>query len=129
LAPALAAPEPGAAPLRVATEQHLARAEALLTGFASGAGGARAPTDSVWARDLLTTTRLLLDSPAGADPARRELLETLELVLVQIARLPRADSPGERALIDRAIRQGDLMTRLRGAVPAGSPAPRAALGT
>jgi hypothetical protein len=48
----------------------------------------------VWARDLLTTTRLLLDSPAGADPARRELLETLELVLVQIARLPRADSPG-----------------------------------
>jgi hypothetical protein len=106
-------------------------AEALLTGFAGGGGRgrARAPADSVWARDLLTTTRLLLDSPAGADPARRELLETLELVLVQIARLPRADSPGERALIDRAIRQGDLMTRLRGAVPAGSPAPRAALGT
>jgi hypothetical protein len=81
----------------------------------------------VWARDLLATTRLLLDSPAGADAQRRGLLEALELVLVQIARLPRADTPGERALIDRAIRRGDLMARLRTAVPAGA-APRP-LGT
>jgi hypothetical protein len=123
-------PAGGSAPLRVATEQHLARTEALLAAFAGGAGS-DAPTaaepDGAWARDLLTTTRLLLDSPAAREPARRALLEDLELVLGQIARLPRADTPDERALIDRAIRRGDLMAKLRTAVPAGAPA--AARGT
>ncbi|GJG88812.1 hypothetical protein tb265_39930 [Gemmatimonadetes bacterium T265] len=125
-----AAPERGApdaaagatsAPLRAATEQHLARAELLLATFAAHESGAAAP-DSAWARDLLTTTRLLLDSPAGRDPTRRALLEDLELVLAQLARLPRADTPEERALIDRAIRRGDLLAKLRTAAPAGAPA-------
>ena len=39
------------------------------------------------AAELLTTTRLLLDSPAGADPKVRALLEDLELVLAQVAHL------------------------------------------
>jgi hypothetical protein len=124
-APAEGGPAGGSAPLRVATEQHLARTEALLAAFAGGAGSeapAAAEPDAAWARDLLTTTRLLLDSPAAREPARRALLEDLELVLGQIARLPRADTPDERALIDRAIRRGDLMAKLRTAVPAGAPA-------
>lgn len=120
-------PEPrdaASAPLRAATDRHLADAEVLLTAFAAVGGGAQGPPpaaapDSAWARDLLVTTRLLLDSPAGRDPARRTLLESLELVLVQIARLPHADTPAERALIDRAIRNGDLLARLRSAVPSG----------
>lgn len=132
------------APLRAATDEHLAHAEALLTAFGAddsaagtlAAGGpaerggpAGTAPDSAWARDLLGTTRLLLDSPAGRDPARRALLETLELVLVQIARLPRADTPDERAFIERAIRRGDLMARLRSAVPSGSASGLVARGT
>jgi hypothetical protein len=52
---------------------------------------------------------------------RRALLEDLELVLVQIARLPRADTPVERALIERAIRRGDVLGRLRSAEPDARP--------
>ena len=101
-----------------ASAQHLARAEALLAGFraASGVDGDPA-ADAAWAADLLITTRLLLDSPAAREPDRRRLFEALELVLVQIARLPRAGTSDERSLIDRAIERGDLMTRLR-ATPA-----------
>jgi hypothetical protein len=115
---------PGAsAPLRAAADQHLAHAEALLTAFAAPEPDGRdtAAPESAWARDLLTTTRLLLDSPAGRDPTRRALLEDLELVLGQIARLPRADTPEERAFIGRAIRRGDLLSKLRTASPAGAP--------
>jgi len=105
-----------AAPYRVLTAQHLAQAEALLTGFrAEAPGGGGAAADAMWARDLLSTTRLLLDSPAARDPERRRLLEDLELVLAQLVLLPRADSPEERALIDRALRRGDVLTRLRSA--------------
>ena len=39
------------------------------------------------AGDLLTRTRLLMDSPAANDPAMRDLLEDLELVLMQVVRL------------------------------------------
>jgi hypothetical protein len=74
-------------------------------------------------------TRLLLDSPAGRDPARRALLEHLELVLAQIALLPRADDPAERALIDGAIRRGDLLAKLRSAVPSGAAGPPPARGS
>jgi hypothetical protein len=105
-----------AAPYRALTAQHLAQAELLLSAFRAEAlsdGGATA--DAVWARDLLSTTRLLLDSPAARDPERRRLLEDLELVLVQLASLPRADTAEERALIDRALRRGNVLTRLRSA--------------
>jgi hypothetical protein len=122
----------------VATAQHLAQAEALLTTYAApeaagsaaaaGPAGMLAAPDAAWARDLLTTTRLLLDSPAGRDPSRRALLEDLELVLGQIARLPGADSPAERALIDRALRRGDLLAKLRAAVP-GAPSAAGLRGT
>ncbi len=111
-----------ATPLRTVTEQHLAQAEVMLSAFVADErrdGRASTAPDSAWARDLLTTTRLLLDSPAASDPARHRLLEDLELVLVQIARLPRADTPAERALIDRAIRRGDLMAKLRAGTPTG----------
>jgi hypothetical protein len=73
---------------------------------------------SAWARDLLSNTRLLLDSPAAVDPERRRLLEDLELVLVQIVQLAPANT-ADRAMIDRALEHDHVMTRLRTAVPAG----------
>jgi hypothetical protein len=65
------------------------------------------------ARDLLATTRLLLDSPDITDPHLRDLLDDLELVLVQIVRLPRrADAP-DVYLIDQAMDQREVLPRLR----------------
>jgi hypothetical protein len=95
---------------------HFGRAEALLTSFRAATPDGDAALNS-WARDLLTDTRLLLDSPAGADARRRRLLEDLELTLAQIVQLPAASSPDDQELLDRAIERGELLTRLRTAVP------------
>lgn len=65
------------------------------------------------ARDLLATTRLLLDSPDITDPHLRDLLDDLELVLAQIVHLPtRAAAPDVR-LIDQALDQREVLPRLR----------------
>jgi hypothetical protein len=106
---------------RNAATVHLAAAEALLVSLR--APGDRAAGDTAvaaWAGDLLGTTRVLLDSPAARDRRTRRLLEDLELVLAQIARL-RPDAPADgrgvsdRDLIDQAIRQRQMLTRLRAA--------------
>ena len=65
------------------------------------------------ARDLLATTRLLLDSPQAADPKLQALLDDLELVLAQIARLPRRAPQPEVNLIDQTLDQRDVLPRLR----------------
>ena len=63
------------------------------------------------------TTRLLIDSPAAAeDPKLHSLLEDLELVLVQIARLRVERSKGDLDLIHQAVEQGDVISRLNSAV-------------
>jgi len=64
---------------------------------------------------LLSTTRVLLDSPAAAnDPKLLNLLEDLELVLAQIARLQRGgQSKIELELITEALQQQDLVPRIR----------------
>src|SRR3989449_2532154 len=75
---------------RVAAAQYLTRTEALLTGFrAETRAGEPAAQFTAQARDLLSTTRLMLDSPAARDPRLKSLLEDLELVLAQIAQLDR----------------------------------------
>lgn len=102
--------------LAVATSQHLSRAEALLTAFRLG------PADSEFAglaRDLLSFTRLLLDSRAGADLRTRVLLEDLELILVQIVQLGPAADQQERQLITDGLEQRQVLPRLRTAIPAG----------
>jgi hypothetical protein len=73
-----------------------------------------------WARELLSNTRLLLDSPVANDPQRRPLLEDLELVLVQIVQLSPGSTPQDREMIEKTLRQDHVMTRLRTAIPAGS---------
>ena len=67
------------------------------------------------ASKLLITTRLLLDSQASADPRLRLLLEDLELVLAQVARM-RAGPEGSGAdldLITEALQERELVPRIR----------------
>lgn len=108
-----------ALPYRMAAMQHLVTTEALLISLRSDVRGGRSDTTiAVWAGDLLGTTRMLIDSPAGRDPQLKQLLEDLELVLAQISRLPGAH--GEAAdlgLIDDAVRRREIMTRLRALSP------------
>jgi len=65
------------------------------------------------ARDLLATTRLLMDSPDPIEPQLRVLLEDLELVLAQIARLPARPEAPDVYLIDQALDQREVIPRLR----------------
>lgn len=100
-------------PMQVASREHLVRAEALISLVsASAADLAIDSLTSRWARDMLSGTRLLLDSPASEDPLRRQLLEDLETVLVQLVQ--RSGAPAdERALLDRSLQRTQLLTRLR----------------
>ncbi len=100
-----------------AVVSHFGRAEAMLTTYRASSTGADAQLER-WARDLLTDTRLLLDSPAATETRRRRLLEDLELTLAQIVQLPAAASPDDQEIVDSAIARGELLTRLRNVVPA-----------
>ena len=113
---------PGAAPETVATAprrpnaawsvaaaDHLGRTEAFLTAVRVGERGQRFTGQ---ARDLLLTTRLLLDARGVTDPRTRALLEDLELVLVQIAQLGGTDGE-ELDLLNDALEQKEVLPRLR----------------
>ena len=111
-------------PYRVAAGQYLSRTEVLLTDFsAESRKGRLDPRFIVSARDLLTTTRLMLDSPAADDPQLKVLLQDLELVLAQVTQLP--DEPrqkNELELINQGMSQRGVLARLRAATPAaGAP--------
>jgi hypothetical protein len=101
--------------------RHLSEAEALLTSFRQ-----RTTADQqmdaqlgAWARQLLSNTRLLLDSPVANDPQRRPLLQDLELILVQIVQLSPGSATQDRDLIEKTLQQEHVLTRLRTAIPAG----------
>ena len=64
---------------------------------------------------LLTTTRMLLDSPVGSDARLRNLLQDLELVLAQVARLEPRHRKYEMQFIQTALDQHDIVPRLRSA--------------
>ena len=101
-------------PYEVATTQYLGQAAALLIALPAQVRDGHADRRFVaQAVDLLTTTRLLLDSPAAADPELRGLLDDLELVLAQIARLRGARAPAELDLITGTLEQRDVIPRLR----------------
>lgn len=109
---------------RAAAIQTLVQAEAVLTAYRGTESSAPDPQamqqSARWARDVLSSTRLLMDSPAGRDPRMRSLFTDLELVLAQIVQISGMPLQGsERELIDRAMRERDLLPRLRSAVPAG----------
>jgi hypothetical protein len=106
---------------RYATNEHLSQVETFLTEF-----GTRPPQGSEGreftgrAQDLLTTTRLLLDSKRVTDVRTHQLLQDLELVLVQIATFNPKDRREDLDLIADGLAQNHLRTRLRNAIPAGS---------
>lgn len=117
---------------RMAATQTLTQAEALLTAFR-----ASAPQQSAvdmrqlgtWGRQVLGSTRLLIDSPAGQDPQLRALLDDLELVLVQLIQLSGGQLDAtDRALVEGALEHSDLLPRIRSAVPAGTTGADAASG-
>lgn len=102
---------------RQQTTRYLGQAAALLISLPNQSGTTR--TDAVFAgkaADLLVTTRLLMDSPAAKDPKLRSLLEDLELVLVQVARLRGERNKSDLDLIHQAVEQGDVLSRLNSAV-------------
>jgi hypothetical protein len=103
-----------AEPYTRATSQYLGQTAALLSALPAETHG---PTSDgrfvTQASDLLTTTRVLLDSPASDNPRLKSLLEDLELVLAQIARLPSGRDTTELELIRKALEQRDVVPRLR----------------
>jgi hypothetical protein len=104
-------------PYEAETSRYLGQTAALLASLPSEGKTERGNEQFVArAGDLLTTTRLLLDSPASDDPTMRNLLEDLELVLAQVVRLPNNHSRTELDLINRALEQRDVIPRLRTAV-------------
>ncbi|MGH7606080.1 MAG: hypothetical protein ACREME_01970 [Gemmatimonadales bacterium] len=108
---------------QVAATQYLSRTEAFLTGFrAELQRGGRAaqlpPRFTGQARDLLSTTRLMLDSPAADDPRLRSLLQDLELVLAQIAQFGASDG-ADADLITQGMDHSNVLPKLRSAIPAG----------
>lgn len=107
---------------QVATQHHLENAEALLTSYSLEGRDPRMDAQFAgWAKNLLSNTRLLLDSPAGDDSRRAQLLQDLELVLAQIVQLSPNAAAQERDLIQGSIQNQHVMTRLRSAIPAGQP--------
>jgi len=113
-------------PLRVASLEHLVRTESLLTlAQADVSSGQVQPQLGVWARRLLTQTRLLMDAQSGSDPVMEDLLQDLELVLVQLVNATDAgdDDPVRRkAELDLALdglEESEVLPRIRAVVPTG----------
>ena len=105
-------PEP--APYSAETSQYLGQTAALLIALPSEVKAGRANGQFLSrAGELLTRTRLLLDSPAANDPTMRNLLEDLELVLAQVVHLENNQNRTELDLINRALEQRDVIPRLR----------------
>lgn len=114
----------GATPARAVSEEapfvgiatdYLERVTALLVTLADTHRPGTQPVEysTVQARELLATTRLLLDSPQAGDPHLQALLSDLELVLAQIVRLPHRAGAPDVYLIDQALDQREVLPRLR----------------
>jgi hypothetical protein len=105
---------------QIAATQYLSRTEAFLTSFRADANrSANTARLARQARDLLTTTQLMLDSPAADNPRLRSLLEDLELVLMQISLLNPVQDGHDRDLITQGMNQSNVLPKLRSAIPAG----------
>lgn len=100
---------------RVASEL-LGRTVVLLTALPENGNVASGERFAVQATELLTSTRLLLDSPAASDARFKDLLEDLELVLAQIAMLQSGRTRQEIDLITDALVERDVVPRIRSAV-------------
>ncbi len=103
-------------PLQRATYEYLARVVTLLDSIPRSHEGRALRSDVRFVADatqMLGTTRLLLDSPLAQDPRMRDLLEDLELVLAQVARLRTAPRADELTFIAEAMDSRDVVPRVR----------------
>lgn len=115
-------PEPGQinrTAYSLVVAQHMTSAEMLLTTFRTQPQGTLDPEITAWARELLTNTRMLLDSPAADDPKVAVLLEDLELIIAQISRMS-APSSEEREIIGDGMKKTEVLPRLRASQTAGT---------
>ncbi len=77
----------------------------------------------LWSRDLLRTTRLLMDrDPESVSPGMRRLLEDLEFVLVQVRVLAEGGLPAERLreeleLLDEELESTNVFPRIQAFAP------------
>lgn len=100
---------------RVASEL-LGRTAVLLTALPEARSRRADGQFTTQAVELLTSTRLLLDSPAASDARFKDLLEDLELVLAQIASLRTGRGQQDMQLITDALQDRDVVPRIRSAV-------------
>jgi hypothetical protein len=106
---------------------YLNRIETLLTLYGAGddgqaVGGVDDRPINRWATELLTETRLLIDSPACRDPQLRLLLDDLELVLARIVQHIGEPEPGRETWIRDGVDQRAILQRIRSRIPAGGQA-------
>jgi hypothetical protein len=107
---------------QTASSEHFGMAESMLTTLSNSPQQNGDAQLTAWSRDLLESTRLLIDSPAGRDPKRRALLMELELVLVQLVESGPTMRTDDRTMMDDLLsRSALLLTRIRTTVPAGMP--------
>lgn len=96
--------------------RYLGQTAALLASLPSDHSAAESDTAlATRASDLLTQTHLLLDSHAGSDPTLHRLLEDLELVLAQVARLRGPRNGADLQLIHQALTVHDVLPRVHDA--------------
>lgn len=96
--------------------RYLAQTAVLLASLPSDRAAAGSDTAfAAHAGELLTQTHLLLDSQAGSDPTLHRLLEDLELVLAQVARLNGTRNAGDLQLIHQALTSHDVLPRVHDA--------------
>lgn len=103
---------------RAVTLSHLADAEVFLTVVRSDLKAGRSDAErAARSRDLLVRTRLLLGASADRSPAVEQLLEDLELLLAEIAALPKSRPSMDLRLLDETMREGNVLPRIRATLP------------
>lgn len=105
-----------AEPLQRATSEYIDETVALLASLRRDVRTSASPSSARFVAQatlLLGTTRLLLDSPAASDPQIRDLLDDLELVLAQVAKLRSEPRAEELTFITEAMDERAVVPRLR----------------
>lgn len=117
-------PTPSASAISLVAQAHLGRTESVLTMARADARSGRIdPLTAEWASELLTETRILIDTQADGTEPLAELLMDLELVLVQIVGAAEGESMEEtlgRTELELALRsldEGEVLPRLQAALP------------
>ncbi|MDQ8165430.1 MAG: hypothetical protein P3A28_06690 [Gemmatimonadota bacterium] len=106
-----------ASPYARTTEEVLGRSAVLLAALRSpDSRSVNTLQVSDQAQRLLGNVRLLLDSPAAADPQMQTLLLDLELTLAQVARMQPARGETDLTLINDAVAHREIVPRIRSAV-------------